>query len=64
MIEAMFGLENVNGQVIYDIFCDGEGYFCTCPYDAIKKQTHPKGIDCLYIKDGSRKKRRSLKEEL
>ena len=64
MVEAIEGLENVQDMVIYDMFCDGVGLFCVCPYEDIIKQTHPKGIDCLYKRPGSRRKRRSTKEEL
>ena len=38
-------------KVIYDLFCDNVGYFCTCPFNSIVEQTHSKGIDCVYIKD-------------
>ena len=34
--------------IIYDLFCDGKGYFCICPTEALIKQTHPNGIDCIY----------------
>ena len=64
MLEAIEGLRNVHDTVIYDMFCDGVGSFCVCPYDEIIKQTHPKGIDCLYKRIGSRRKRKSTKEEL
>ena len=50
MMEATLGLENMN-DVIYDMFCDGVGYFCICPFDSIIKQTHPKGIDCIYANE-------------
>ena len=36
--------------IIYDLFCDGEGYFCICPSEALIKQTHRDGIDCIYKK--------------
>ena len=64
MMEAIVGLENVNDQVIYDMFCDGVGYFCICPLDSIIKQTHPRGIDCLYTKEKRRIRRRLSKIEL
>ena len=38
-------------KVIYDLFCDKLGYFCICPFDSLVKQTHPRGIDCVYVKD-------------
>ena len=37
-------------EIIYDLFCDGVGYFCTCPIEALIKQKHPNGIDCIYRK--------------
>ena len=64
MREAMVGLKNKNDMVIYDMFCDGVGYFCACNYDDIVKQTHPRGIDCLYAKTARRSKRASVKQEL
>ena len=35
-------------NIIYDVFCDGVGYFCTCPIESLIKQSHPNGIDCIY----------------
>ena len=64
MVEAIEGLRNIQDRVIYDMFCDGIGLFCVCPYEDIIKQTHPKGIDCLYKRVGSRRKRKGIKEEL
>ena len=63
-IEAIVGLKNDNDKVIYDMFCDEIGYFCVCDYNDIIKQTHPRGIDCLYTKTGRRTKRTSVKGEL
>ena len=37
-------------NVIYDLFCDLNGYFCECPIDSLIPQTHPHGIDCVYTK--------------
>ena len=37
-------------KVIYDLFCDGLGYFCICPIESVIVQTHPRGIDCIYVK--------------
>ena len=64
MVEAIEGMENLQDMVIYDMFCDGVGVFCVCPYDDIIKQTHPKGIDCIFRKPENRRKRNSIKEEL
>ena len=64
MIEALLALKNVDDQVIYDVFCDEADYFCICPYDSVIQQIHPRGIDCLYKKDGGAKKKRSTKNEL
>ena len=59
MLEAIIDLKekdannqvvNATKVVIYDMFCDGVGYFCICPRMKIIKQTHPRGIDCLYEK--------------
>ena len=52
MLEAIIDLKekDIKNQVIYDKFCDGVGYFCICPRINIIKQTHPRGIDCLYEK--------------
>ena len=46
------------------MFCDEVGYFCVCDYKDIIKQSHPRGIDCLYTKTGRRTKRTSVKGEL
>lgn len=70
MMEAIIDLKNVSGQVIYDMFCDGVGYFCTCSEDQNAEdryipQVHPRGIDCIYEKiESRRKRRRTSKEEL
>ena len=37
-----------NCGIIYDLFCDGVGYFCICPIEDVIKQAHPNGIDCIY----------------
>ena len=39
---------NPECNLIYDLFCDGAGYFCSCPISSVKNQTHSKGIDCIY----------------
>ena len=63
MMEAIVHLENIGNeidgkkQVIYDMFCDGVGYFCTCPEDEMLIQTHPRGIDCAYVERKQRRKR-------
>ena len=70
MMEAILDLKNVgneiNGKkmVIYDMFCDGVGYFCTCPREEMIKQTHPRGIDCVYVEKGIQKRKRVSKIEL
>ena len=64
MLEAIFHMKDVNDKVIYDMFCDGVGYFCICPRAQIIKQTHPRGIDCLYEKIDSKRQRNSFKDEL
>ena len=38
-------------NVIYDLFCDNSGYFCICPFTSVLRQTHPRGIDCIYVKN-------------
>ena len=49
--EAKNGCEqDPNCNVIYDLFCDTTGYFCTCPLTAVVSQTHSKAIDCVYTK--------------
>ena len=62
MSEAMVALDDVNDMVIYDMFCDGVGYFCVCPYNNIIEQTHTRGIDCLFSKSGKRRKRSQYEE--
>ena len=63
MMEAILDLKNVGIEidgkkmVIYDMFCDGVGYFCTCPEEEMVKQTHPRGIDCVYVERKQRRKR-------
>ena len=63
MMEAIVHLKNIGNkidgkkQVIYDMFCDGVGYFCTCPEEEMVKQTHPRGIDCAYVERKQRRKR-------
>ena len=39
---------NAECDLIYDLYCDGAGYFCTCPISSVMNQTNPKGIDCVY----------------
>ena len=52
MEEAKLALQKDQGmpKVIYDLFCDGVGYFCICPLESVIVQTHPRGIDCIYVK--------------
>ena len=63
MMETILDLKNVKNEidgkkmVIYDMFCDGVGYFCTCPEEEMIKQTHPMGIDCVYVERKQRRKR-------
>ena len=64
MSEAIVALDGVNNMVIYDMFCDGVGYFCVCPHNDIIEQTHKNGIDCLYSKSGKQRNSRSRNEEL
>jgi hypothetical protein len=42
--------EDQDCNVIYDLFCDDIGYFCICPFVFVVEQTHPKGVDCIYVK--------------
>lgn len=50
--EAFWACEQIQDcKVVYDLFCDGEGYFCICPINTVVQQTHPRGLDCLYTKD-------------
>ena len=52
MAEAKSACEDdQNGNVVYDLFCDNVGYFCICPLTAVLTQTHPRGIDCIYVKN-------------
>ena len=52
MTEAKSACENdQNSNVIYDLFCDDVGYFCICPLTSVVTQTHPRGIDCIYVKN-------------
>ena len=43
--------QDPNCNVIYDLFCDGSGYFCSCPMNRVITQTHPDAIDCIYTKN-------------
>ena len=43
-------LKDSRCRVIYDLFCDGLGYFCTCPVWSVREQTHPKALDCIHVK--------------
>ena len=64
MLEAIIDLKDVNDHVIYDMFCDGVGYFCICPRVQIIQQTHPRGIDCVYEKIEAKRQKRRVKNEL
>ena len=43
-------LKDSSCRVIYELFCDDLGYFCTCPMWSVREQTHPKAVDCIYVK--------------
>ena len=45
-------------SVIYDLFCDNKGYFCTCPMWSVRVQTHPKGVDCIHVKVEEKKRKK------
>ena len=50
-------------RVIYDLFCDNKGYFCTCPMWSVRVQTHPKGVDCIHVKvEEKKRKQRKITE--
>ena len=65
MIESIIDLKNIgNGiigkkMVIVDMLCDGVGYFCS----RSREETHPRGIDCLYVEKGIQR-RKEVKEPL
>ena len=49
--EAKSACENEkNCAAVYDLFCDGKGYFCTCNVFSVFEQTHRNGMDCIYHK--------------
>ena len=64
MLEAIIAMNDASNKVIYDMFCDGVGYFCICPRMQIKKQSHPKGIDCVYEKIKAKTEKIRVKDEL
>ena len=37
-------------NAVYDLFCDGIGSFCTCRFNLVIDQTHPKALDCIHKK--------------
>lgn len=51
MVEAKSACEqDQDCKAVYDLFCDDVGYFCICPFTSILRQTHSRGIDCIYVK--------------
>lgn len=43
-------IDDLNCEAVYDLFCDGDGSFCTCNALSVIEQPHPKGMDCIYRK--------------
>ena len=38
-------------NAVYDLFCDDVGRFCTCRFNNVVEQTHPRAIDSIYKKE-------------